>query len=620
MATKKNIQYINRDFSELRASLIDYAKTYFPTTYNDFSPTSPGMMFMEQAAYVGDVLSFYLDNQIQETFLQYARQTNNLYELAYMFGYKPNVTQVATTVMDVYQWVPAITIGGSEYPDFNYSLNIPSNTVVTQTTNNKIPFLMENPIDFSISSSSDPTEISIYEISGTTPTKFLLKKQRKAISATISTQQFPFTTPQQFSTVNINTENIVGILDVFDTDNNEWYEVDYLGQEMVFDSIKNTNVNDPNLSQYSGDTPYLLKLEKIQRRFATRFLDSGSLQIQFGSGTAIDSDESIVPNPNNVGLGLPFEQDKLTQAYSPSNFLFTKTYGIAPSQTTLTVRYLTGGGVTSNVDANTLTQIDKTNVKFLNSNISLTATAQQVFNSLAVSNAIAADGGGDGDSIEELRQNSSANFASQLRNVTQDDYLVRALSMPSIYGVVSKAYIEPTKAATLSAGESNSVLDLYILSYNASKQLTTSTPALKSNVTTYLSQYRMVNDAINIKDGFIINIGVNFDIIVLPDYNSNEVLIKCIEALKLYFSIDNWQINQPIILRDIYILLDKVEGIQTVKNVNISNIVGEQLGYSPYSYNIPAATVGNVIYPSLDPSIFEIKYPNTDIQGRVVNL
>ena len=620
MATKKNIQYINRDFSELRASLIDYAKTYFPTTYNDFSPTSPGMMFMEQAAYVGDVLSFYLDNQIQETFLQYARQTNNLYELAYMFGYKPNVTQVATTVMDVYQWVPAITIGGSEYPDFNYSLNIPSNTVVTQTTNNKIPFLMENPIDFSISSSSDPTEISIYEISGTTPTKFLLKKQRKAISATISTQQFPFITPQQFSTVNINTENIVGILDVFDTDNNEWYEVDYLGQEMVFNSIKNTNVNDPNLSQYSGDTPYLLKLEKIQRRFATRFLDSGSLQIQFGSGTAIDSDESIVPNPNNVGLGLPFEQDKLTQAYSPSNFLFTKTYGIAPSQTTLTVRYLTGGGVTSNVDANTLTQIDKTNVKFLNSNISLTATAQQVFNSLAVSNAIAADGGGDGDSIEELRQNSSANFASQLRNVTQDDYLVRALSMPSIYGVVSKAYIEPTKAATLSAGESNSVLDLYILSYNASKQLTTSTPALKSNVTTYLSQYRMVNDAINIKDGFIINIGVNFDIIVLPDYNSNEVLIKCIEALKLYFSIDNWQINQPIILRDIYILLDKVEGIQTVKNVNISNIVGEQLGYSPYSYNIPAATVGNVIYPSLDPSIFEIKYPNTDIQGRVVNL
>jgi hypothetical protein len=192
--------------------------------------------------------------------------------------------------------------------------------------------------------------------------------------------------------------------------------------------------------------------------------------------------------------------------------------------------------------------------------------------------------------------------------------------MPAKYGVVSKAYIEPTKAATLSAGESNSVLDLYVLSYNASKQLNTSTPALKSNITTYLSQYRMVNDAINIKDGFIINIGINFDIIVLPDYNSNEVLIKCIEALKVYFSIDNWQINQPIILRDIYVLLDKIEGVQTVKTISIPNFTGEALGYSPYSYSISAATVGNVIYPSLDPSIFEIKYPNTDIQGRVVPL
>ena len=620
MATKKNIQYINKDFSELRASLVDYAKTYFPTTYNDFTPTSPGMMFMEQAAYVGDVLSFYLDNQIQETFLQYARQTNNLYELAYMFGYKPNVTQVATTIMDIYQWVPAITNSGSQYPDFNYTLNIPSNTVVTQISNNKIPFLMENPVDFSVSSSSDPTEISIYEISGITPTKFLLKKQRRAISSTISTQQFSFTTPQQFTTINLNANNIVGILDIIDSDSNEWYEVDYLGQEMVYNSIKNTNVNDPNLSQYKGDTPYLLKLEKIQRRFATRFLDSGSLQIQFGSGTAIDSDEDIIPNPDNVGLGLPFEKDKLTQAYSPSNFLFTKTYGIAPSQTTLTVRYLTGGGVTSNVDANTLTSINKNNITFLNSNISNTTVAQEVYNSLAVSNPIAADGGGDGDTIEELRQNSSANFASQLRNVTQDDYLVRALSMPAKYGVVSKAYIEPTKAATLSAGESNSVLDLYVLSYNASKQLNTSTPALKSNITTYLSQYRMVNDAINIKDGFIINIGINFDIIVLPDYNSNEVLIKCIEALKVYFSIDNWQINQPIILRDIYVLLDKIEGVQTVKTISIPNFTGEALGYSPYSYSISAATVGNVIYPSLDPSIFEIKYPNTDIQGRVVPL
>jgi len=619
MATKrKNIQYINRDFSEIRASLVDYAKTYFPTTYNDFTPTSPGMMFMEMAAYVGDVLSFYLDNQIQETYVQYARQTNNLYELAYMFGYKPNVTQVATAPISFYQQVPAKLSGSTYIPDFDYSLFINQNSTIRSSTSPNVNFLIEDPIDFSVSSSGDPTEVSIFSTSGGNPTYFLLKKTRKSISSNINTTTFSFGTPQQFSTVNINTENIIGILDVFDTDNNEWYEVDYLAQECIYKSIKNTNPNDPNLSQYQGDTPYLLQLEQVQRRFTTRFLDSGSLQIQFGAGTANDTDEIIIPNPNNVGLGLPFEKSKLTTAYSPSNFIFTKTYGIAPSQTTLTVRYLTGGGVIANVPANDLTDLTG-NIQFLNSNLNST-TANTIFNSLAVTNAIAADGGGDGDSIEEIRQNTSANFATQLRNVTQDDYLVRSLSMPAKYGVIAKAFIEPTKALTFSAGESNSVLDLYVLSYDANNRLNIASTALKQNLTTYLSQYRMVNDAVSIKDGFIINIGVNFDIIILPEFNSNQVLFDCIEALKTYFRIDNWQINQPIVLRELYILLDKIKGVQTVKNINISNLVGENLGYSPYAYNMDAATVSNVIYPSLDPSIFEVKYPNQDIQGRVVNL
>ena len=618
MAQRKNIQYINRDFGEFRASLIDYAKTYFPTTYNDFTPASPGMMFMEMAAYVGDVLSFYLDNQIQETFLQFARQPNNLYELAYMFGYKPNVTQVATTNIDFYQQVPAILSGSTYVPDFSYALSIADNAVLSSPVSPNIPFITEDPVDFSVSSSGDPTEVTIYSLSGNNPEFFLLKKSRRAISSTINTTQFTFGAPQQFSTVDINADRIIGILDVFDTDSNEWYEVDYLAQETIFNSIKNTNINDPNLSQYSGDTPYLLKLEQIQRRFVTRVIDTGSLQIQFGAGSATDTDEEIVPNPDNVGIGLPFEKDKLTAAYSPSNFLFTKTYGIAPSQTTLTVRYLTGGGVEANVQANSLTNITG-DIQFLNNNLNV-STANYILTSLAVTNPTAADGGGDGDTIEEIRQNSSANFATQLRNVTQDDYLVRALSMPAKYGVISKAYIEPTKAQSVSSGEALGVLDLYVLSYDFDKKLTTTSTALKQNLQTYLSFYRMVNDSITIKDAFIVNIGVNFDIIVLPNFNSNEVLVQCLVALQDYFAIDKWQINQPIVLRDIYILLDRIEGVQTVKNISITNKVGTSLGYSQYSYDTTGATSGNVVYPSLDPMIFEVKYPNTDIQGRVVPL
>lgn len=619
MPTKKrNIQYINKDFGELRSSLVDFARTYFPTTYNDFSPSSPGMMFMEMAAYVGDVLSFYLDNQLQETYLQFARQTNNLYELAYMFGYKPKTTSVATTVIDLYQQVPSKLSGSTYVPDFDYALYLDANTTVRSIDNNPISFLINDTVDFSVSSSSDPTEITVFSVVGNDPNFYLLKKSRKAISTTINTVTFGFTNPIPFQTIEINDSRIVGILDVFDTDSNEWYEVDNLAQESVFNSIKNTNINNPNLAQYSGDTPYILKLEKVQRKFTTKFLNSTTLQLQFGAGTNLDSDEELIPNPDNVGIGLPFIKNKLTAAYAPSNFTFTRTYGIAPSNTTLTIRYLSGGGVESNVPSNTLSQLDG-NVRFLKSNLNSTL-ANTIFNSLSVTNPTAADGGGDGDTVEEIRQNSSVNFASQLRNVTQDDYLVRSLSMPSKYGVVAKAFIEPTKATNVSMGESSSILDLYVLSYNNLKQLNLATPALKQNLTTYLSQYRMINDSISIKDAFIINIGINFDLIILPDFNSNEVIIKCINVLKDYFAVDKWQINQPILLRELYINLDKVEGVQTVKTVEIVNLVGENLGYSPYAYDIKGATVANVVYPSLDPSIFEIKYPDVDIQGRVSDL
>lgn len=612
--TNRDIKYINRDFTDFRSRLIEYAKTYFPQTYTDFSPTSPGMMFMEQASYVGDVLSFYLDNQFQETFVQYAQQTNNVFELAYMFGYKPKTTGVAQTIVDVYQQLPSIDDGTGNYvPDYSYSITVPENTTVT--SQNGTTFLIQDKIDFSVSSSLDPTEVSIYQISGNIPQYFLLKKSRKAISATINTTTFSFGAPLPYQTVNLQSPSIIKILDITDSDGNKWYEVDHLGQEMVFDTIKNSNVYDPNVN---GDTPYLLRLKKVARRFATRFTSLSNLQIQFGAGSPTTVTEEITPNADNVGIGLPFEQDKLTTAYSPTNFLFTGTYGISPSNTTLTVRYLTGGGVGSNIAANTLTTLNKDNVKFNNVNLNST-TANYVFNSLAANNLQAASGGRGGDTLEEIRQNTLALVASQKRSVTADDYLVRALSMPSDYGTVSKAFIEQPKL-TDNQVSTIETLNLYVLSLNPQGQLDVATETLKDNLRTYLSQYRMIGDNIEIRDAFIINIGVDFEIIVLPEYNNNEVLLACITALQAYFNINNWQINQPILLRDLYILLDKISGVQSVKNISISNKAGTTSGYSQYAYDITGATQNQVIYPSLDPSIFEVKYPNLDIKGKVVPL
>jgi hypothetical protein len=619
MATiKRDIKYLNRDFSDFRNRLIEFSKTYFPNTYNDFSPASPGMMIIEQSSYVGDVLSFYLDNQFQENFIQFAQQTNNVYELSYMFGYKPKTTGVAQATVDFYQQLPAKNVGGTIVPDYDYALTINENTIISSAAGGNTPFLLQDKIDFSFSSSQDPTEISVYQISGDSPQYYLLKKSRKTISSQINSQTFTFTTPENFTTIEINSSNIVKILDIIDSDGNVWYEVDHLGQEMIYKKIKNTNVNDPNNVLDSGEVPYLLSLEKVQRRFSTRFTSAGTLQIQFGSGTAIDNDEDIIPNPNNVGLGLLTQQSKLTSAYSPTNFLYTDTYGITPSNTTLTVRYLTGGGVTSNVDANTLTSLNTTNVNFNQINLNAT-TANYIFRSLSSNNPEAASGGRAGDTVEEIRQNTLALVSSQKRSVTADDYLVRALSIPSEYGAISKAFIEQPKL-TDNQVSTIETLNLYCLTQNAQGHFSQPSNAVKQNLRTYLSQNRIIGDNIEIRDAFIINIAVNFEIIVLPEYNNNEVLLRCINLLIDYFSRDKWQLNQPILLRDIYINLDRIRGVQTVKNVKITNKAGTTMGYSQYSYDIDGATQNQVIYPSLDPSIFEVKFPQTDIKGKVVPL
>ena len=613
MAVNRDIKYVNKDFNEFRSQLLNYAQTYFPTTYTDFTPSSPGVMFMEMASYVGDVLSFYLDNQIQENFLQYARQSNNLYELAYMFGYKPKVTGLATVNIDFYQLIPSKTVGVDIIPDYDYALYVDANTQVSSRTSTT-RFIIEDPIDFTISSSLDPTTISVAQVAGGSPTYYLLKKTRRAISGTINSTSFSFGSPVEFPTVTINGAGIAGIIDITDSDGNIWYEVDHLAQELVFDGIKNTNINDPNNYQNSDDTPYILQTKQVQRRFTTRFVNPTILQLQFGSGNPADNDENIIPNPSNVGLGLPFEKNKLTTAYSPTNFIFTNTYGIAPSNTTLTVRYLVGGGVEANVNANDLTSLNTNTIRFLKNNLNST-TAQYIFNSVASNNEAAASGGQDGDSIEEIRQNTISNYSTQLRNVTADDYLVRALSMSPRYGTVAKAYTEKPKV-----DDANTTLDLYVLSYNSNGSLTTASTTLKNNLKTYINQYRMIGDTISIKDAFIINIACDFEIITLPNYNSNEVIFRCITALQDYFDINKWQINQPIILRDITVLLDNIEGVQTVNKVDIINKAGTTSGYSQYAYDIAGATQKNIIYPSLDPSIFELKYPNTDIKGRVVTI
>ena len=611
----KDVKYLNKDFNTFRGSLIDFTQTYYPNTFNDFSEGSPGMLFMEMASYVGDVLSYYTDTQLQEVFLDTVQERTNIFHLAYTLGYKPKVTSVATTNLDIFQLVPSQTNG--EYkPDFNYALTL--NQPTTFSSNN-INFLLQNPVVFDYSSSFDPTEVTIYSVdSNQNPEYYLLKKSTQVISAERVSQDFEIGDIQRFLILNLIDEEIINIESIVDSDGNEYTEVPYLAQDTVFENIANVQGNTTTLYENYLETPYLLKLKRVPRRFVSRFTADNILELQFGAGDSNKTDEEILPVPDNIGLGGRDGRSKLDQSIDPSNFLHSQTYGKAPSNTTLTVTYLRGGGIRSNVAANTITSINSVTI---NSKPNLSGPILSFCEeSLACSNPLAATGGGGADTVEEIKQKTAANFASQQRVITKEDYLIRTLSMPPIYGSVSKAYIVKSSEIekdTLNTESSQISSNLYILGYDNNKKLTNCNEATKTNLSTFLNYYKPLTDSINIMNGFIINFGIDFEITTFRNNNNQQVLLDCITELKNYFNIEKWQINQPIIESEVYNLIGNVKGVQSVINVTFSNIAGEESGYSIYKYDFKTATKDGIIYPSLDPSIFEIKFPNTDIKGKI---
>jgi len=606
MAEDRDIKYVNRDFTDFKVQLMEYAKNYFPNTYNDFSPTSPGMMFIEMAAYVGDVLSFYQDTQLQETYLQYAKVPSNLYNMANMMGYRPKVTTVSEVELEFSHLVDAV----DGQPNWTQVLQLAAGTQVTSNSTGQTRFYVDKPIDFSFSSSYDPTTVTVESLDmGGEPNQFRFTKKVTAFSGEIKVVTEVVGGAEKFKTFSILENNIVGVLSITSGElgNTKWYEVPFLGQDTVF-------LDEQNILSDSGKVPYMLNLQRVPRRFTTRVVGTGELQIQFGAGITGTSDEILTPDPTNVGIGSNQGISRIGYAFDPTNFLVTGTYGIAPSNTTLTVNYIVGGTATANVPANTVVNL----TGFTNTGNSSKE------NTLSVNNPLAATGGKDGDTVEEIRQNALRSFNEQGRAVTLQDYTVRALSIPSKYGSVGKIYIAQdqltnSNSAVDSIVDSNPLsLSMYTLAYDNNRNLIQPTTSLKENLKTYLSEYMLLTDAINIKDAFVVNIGVTFELIIRPNYLGGDVLLQCIGVVKDHFKITKWNINQPIILSNIYAALDRVKGVQTVQKVDITNKVGGN--YSEYSYDIKGATRNNIVYPSYDPMIFEIKFPEVDIKGRITVL
>ena len=665
-ADNKKMNYIGKDFATLKQNLIDYTKTYFPNTYSDFNEASPGMVFVEQAAAIGDILSFYQDTQLKESMLSHATERKNVVALAQSMGYKPKVTSPAVTTLTVYQLVPSIDSGSSNRPDETFFLRIKEGMEVVSSTNSSVIFRTVDNVDFA---SSGSREIDVFSRDTNTgqPTQYLITKKVKAISATEKDIQLDFAGYEEYPSKTINDTNIIQITScTSDGGNTKWYEVPYLAQESVF--IESANIEaDSEMSDSVGTTPYILEVQKVPYRFSTKVNSDNTLDLQFGSGDTSMADEIILPNTKNIGLGLANSINRLNDSIDPSNFLKTNTFGIAPTNKTLTVKYLTGGGIGSNVNSGDLTSITKIN--FEEDLQSFTTNAQRAAyqtykSSVAVENLEPAVGGRGVESIEEIRQNAIAMFGSQNRAVTKQDYVVRALSMPERYGSVAKVYVSPdgeidnnspasilanpkniaefvgiveglkdkskqdiqkelvkylTQKKTAIAEVNNPfAINMYVLGYDGDKKLTNLNQSVKQNLKTYLGEYRMITDAVNLINGYIINIGLDFEVICYQNYNKNEVLANCLTQLQDYFNIDNWTFNKPINISEIELILANVEGVMSVPSVKLYNLCGGDGNYSPNRYNIDEATKGKIVYPSLDPSIFEVKYPNKDIKGRAL--
>lgn len=646
----KDVKYSSRDFSSLRDDLVNFAKTYFPNSYSDFSPAAPGTMFIEMAAYVGDVLSFYTDQSFKEGMIQNAVERKNVISLARFLGYKVKPTKAAVADIELFQLCPAIEDSTGDFiPDPDYLLSIRQNAQFSNTSNQF--YLLNDSVDFSVDTKLSPREVTVYQRdSANLPQYFLIKKTATVTSGKIQTRTFSVGDLQSFLTLTLDEDNVLDIVNIVDSDNNKWYEVDYLAQELVLTEVPNDASYEGTLSNFKNEVPYILKYLRTPRRFITQVDDQNKTSIQFGPGTEGFSDEIVNLSSQAVGVGLS-GVDKLRLPFDPSNFLKNATFGIAPSNTTLTVTYIIGGGITSNCPSNDIVNV--LSVEYENSTDGLSPDEvnllNTVKNSLKINNPIPTTGGKDSETVDEIKQNAMANFPTQFRSVTRDDYLVRAYSMPSRYGSLAKVQVISNNSlnvnvnkllvGTVDLQNNATVVDdsinnyfrriiydsanpfsinLYVLSYDSNKNLTTINDALATNLIKYLGQFRLMTDGVNIIDGYVINIGVEFSIMVFKGYNKKDVLKNCIASVQNFFNIDFWNFSQPINISQLELEIAKVEGVQSVSNVKINNKNANQGNYSNVEYDIVAATKNKIIYPSLDPSVFEVKYPDVDIKGTVL--
>ena len=642
-----NINYTSKDFSTIKADLIEYTKSYFPDTYKDFNETSPGMMLIELSSYVGDVLSYYIDYNYKENVLSTATEKRNVRRLAEFLGYKtpnktPSVVRLKVTT--------EIGVGTKGVPDYSDAPDsISTGLQIKSNIDSELIFETTGDVDFTISGSIDVPPISapILDVNGEA-SGYTLTRYVRAVSGETKSKSFTITSPTKFLELDLGDDDVIEILNVTDSSGQKWYEVDYLSQERI---LKETHYgDDPTRVDSEGTAngynqgegivdnslisiPYTLDYITTNKKFVKQFdVDTNSTKLMFGNGlhrfnVSGSSQSSIFSTIEQAGMTLNGVAFSSINA-SVSNLTTTNNLnmGETPTNTILTVKYRVGGGPDSNAQVGELTNVT-------NAPAGVTIT---------VTNDEAAVGGTDGQTVDEIRNNAKAFFASQLRCVTREDYQARILNLPAKFGNIAKCYVERI--------DDTGGLFVSTLSYNQNKQLVQTPELVLRNIMIYINQFRMINDALDfgfdlngvLFSAYFINFGVKFIVNADRRFDSSDVKIRVINTIKDFFKIEKMQFRQTINLNDLQYNILGLEGVMGIKKLELfqdtptgsddgtgnrqfyyyaanAEIIGTDSNYGfQYEFGEGNATEDGIVKPSITPSVFELRNPDADIYGKVV--
>ena len=592
---KTPIKYTSRDYTSIRQDLIEFAKRYYPDSFQDFNESSFGSMMIDSVSYVGDILSFYLDYQANEALLDTAIEYNNVVRLSKQMGYRFQGKPTSTGIITLYCVIPANSMGLG--PDSSYLPILKKNTQVK--SKNGVSFLLENDVRFD----NPNNEIVVARINSTTgtPTSYAVKTYGKIISGVLSEETVTIGPFEKFKKVDLSSRNISEILSVVDLEGNEYFEVDYLSQNVIYRDVTNR-------SSDKDDVPSILKPFVVPRRFTVE-QEYGKTSLQFGYGSDSELADPSVAEPSNVVLKLHGKDYISDFSFDPSKMLDTDKFGVAPSDTQLIIKYRTNSSDNVNASAGSVTEVSKPIVEFNNPQVLSSATSRGVRGSIECHNENSITGDVNPITSQELRKRTMANYAAQNRAVTSQDYKSVIYSMPPKYGAIKRCQI----VRDMDSFKRN--INIYLLSSDEKGKLTKSSQTLKNNLKVWLSHMKMVNDTIDIIDGKVINFGIDFEVIVDKDNNKFEVITDCTNALRDKFS-EPLDLGEPIYLTEIYSTLNRVRGVIDTSDVTITIKGGPSYATTSYSAREGLSSNGRGMLAPLN-AAFELKFPKQDLKGVI---